>query len=333
MNNPLVLVIGTTETATINGISAAGADPSVMKHTPAADAEIVEYGTSVFAPVLPKSPTGCPTPAIVSRAVRDILGFPVRTVTAGLTHPTAVPRISLEANPGKDIREEVAVPATQTIYSNAKTVGSLLSADSIYLGESIPGGTTTAMGVLTALGEPNAVSSSLPNNPQNLKQTVIAEGLQASEIRPGGLYGRPLDAITFMGDPVQAALMGIAEGALEAGISVILSGGTQMLAIAALLRHGGIDRPLTIATTSFIQQDDSANLKNPCKDLDVELIVTDPEFDSANHIAFNRFCAGEAKEGVGMGGVLAMANETNIPMETVRDRIRDCYDEIFDNGS
>jgi len=45
---------------------------------------------------------------------------------------------------------------------------------------------------------------------------------------------------------------GIAAGALEAGTNVTLAGGTQMIAVAAVLRHAGIDAPLSIATTSFV---------------------------------------------------------------------------------
>ena len=40
----VILAAGTTETALIDGISAAGALPELMVHTPSADAEIVAYG-------------------------------------------------------------------------------------------------------------------------------------------------------------------------------------------------------------------------------------------------------------------------------------------------
>lgn len=48
-----VLVAGTTETA-IDGISAAGETPTLLGHTPAADAEIVAYGQPVLAPIDPE---------------------------------------------------------------------------------------------------------------------------------------------------------------------------------------------------------------------------------------------------------------------------------------
>ena len=65
----LVLVAGTTRTAAIDGLSGAGADPEAMVHTPGADAEVVSYGRPVRAPVVPVSPSGTPTPEVVTRAV------------------------------------------------------------------------------------------------------------------------------------------------------------------------------------------------------------------------------------------------------------------------
>jgi len=57
-----VLTAGTTRTAAIDGISAAGADPEAMVHTPAADAEILTYGTTVRAPAVPGVQRGVSRP-------------------------------------------------------------------------------------------------------------------------------------------------------------------------------------------------------------------------------------------------------------------------------
>lgn len=69
-----VLIGGNTDTVSIDGISAAGINPAVMIHTPSADLELVEYGYPVQAPV-PVGPTGCPTPAVITRAIRELLEF------------------------------------------------------------------------------------------------------------------------------------------------------------------------------------------------------------------------------------------------------------------
>ena len=77
-----MLAAGSTRTGAIDGISAAGAAPDLLAHTPSADAEILVYGAPVRSPVVPVSPTGCPTPAVVTRAVLERLDVEVTVVDA-----------------------------------------------------------------------------------------------------------------------------------------------------------------------------------------------------------------------------------------------------------
>jgi len=84
----LAVVAGTTATAAIDGISAAGADPELRKHTPSADIEIVADGRPAPDSVVP-SPLGLSDPAVVTRAVRELVGFEFVGVDAGLAVPTA----------------------------------------------------------------------------------------------------------------------------------------------------------------------------------------------------------------------------------------------------
>lgn len=324
----VALVVGSTDTAAIEGISAAGADPAAMAETPAADAEVVTYGRPVLTSGVPTSPSGCPSPALLTRAVRDLLGFDLLVVDAGLACSTAAPTVSMPGEPGGDVREPEPVPAAGELYRTARTIGRAIPDDELFVGESIPGGTTTALGTSTALGEDYGVSSSLPENPTALKRSVVEAGLDASGIDPGDLAGNPVEAVRLMGDPVLAAVAGIAEGALETGTDVTLAGGTQMLAATALVRHAGVDAPLAVATTSFVAGDDSADVRATAADLGVDLVVTDPGFDRADHVAMERFRRGEAKEGVGLGGVLALADREGVPMAAVRDRIETLYDEV-----
>ncbi|MDF9744206.1 nicotinate mononucleotide-dependent phosphoribosyltransferase CobT [Natrinema salsiterrestre] len=315
----LLLPAGTTETALIDGISAAGAAPELMAHTPSADVEILEYGEPVASPVTPVSPNGCPTPAAVTRAVREVVGFDVSVIDAGLSRPTAAPTVELGAEPGSDIRVESAVPDANAAFDRAYDYGASLPDDELLIGETVPGGTTTALGVLTALGEPTRVSSSLPTNPIERKRRVVEEALAASDLEPGDCDGAPLEAIEAVGDPVQPVVAGIAAGALESGTEVTLAGGTQMVAVAAALRQAGIDAPLSIATTSFVADEQGDRLREACERFDCELTVTDPGFDGRDHVAMRRYCAGEAKEGVGMGGALSLVPDGR--MGEVRDRL------------
>jgi len=325
----LILAAGTTSTAGIEGISAAGADPELMVHTPAADAEILAYGDVVRAPAVPASPTGCPTPAVVTRAVREVVGFDATVVDAGLAVDTAAPTVSVGARAGRDLREPTAVPDPGDVWTASREFGRALPDGKLLLAETVPGGTTTAMGVLRALGETASVSSSLPTNPIARKRSAVAEGLAASGLEPGDLAGESVEAVRRVGDPVQAVVAGVAEGATEAGTEVVLAGGTQMLAVAALLEHAGLEAPVRIATTSFVADDPGVDLEAAVakRDLPVDLTVTDPGFTADDHPAMARYVAGEAKEGVGMGGALWLADRTG-RLPAVRDRIRSIADRL-----
>lgn len=323
-----VLVAGTTNTAAIEGISAAGADPKLMAHTPAADAEILEYGTTVRSPVVPVSPSGCPTPAVVSRAVRELVGFPVTVVDAGIAEPTAAPVVEMDASPGGSVRDATPVPQAGDLFASARQFGGSLPDDHLYVGETIPGGTTTALGVLTALGERASVSSSLPENPVALKTDVVESGLEASDLEVGDAAGDPITAVRTMGDPVLAVVAGLTVGALEAGIEVTLAGGTQLLAAAALVRHVGVEASLGLATTTFVVDDDSADVVGLASDLDVEVRGADPGFGATEHPAMAAFARGEAKEGVGMGGLLTVAAEADVSDRLVREQVETVYDRV-----
>jgi len=325
----LVLVAGTTETAEVPGISAAGADPELMRHTPGADLDIVTHGRPTLAPVVPVSPTGCPTPAVMTRAARELLDFDLLAVDAGIAGRTGSPAVGVGEAPGADVREPTAVPDAEGTYQRAREFGAALPDERVVVGETIPGGTTTALGVLTALGEEPAVSSSLPENPLELKRRVVAEGLDASGLAPGDAAGDPIGALEAVGDPVLAAVAGLTAGAVDSGTEVTLAGGTQLAAAAALARHAGVDAPLTLATTSFVAADDSAGIAGIAESLGVDLAVTDPGFDAVEHPAMDAYVAGEAKEGVGMGGALRLVEESAASMADLRERIVAVYDRLL----
>ncbi|WP_435180120.1 nicotinate-nucleotide--dimethylbenzimidazole phosphoribosyltransferase [Halorussus sp. AFM4] len=329
----LVLFAGTTRTAEIDGISAAGADPDLMAHTPSADAEILEYGRPVRAPVVPVSPSGCPTPAVATRAVRECADFATTVVDAGLAEPTAAPTVTVGAQPGDDIRESDPVPTAPGAFAAAREFGRRIPDDEVLVAETIPGGTTTALGVLTALGEERGVSSSLPDNPVERKREAVADALAASGLDPGDAAGDPRLAVRRVGDPVLASAAGFVVGAAESDTTVTLAGGTQLVAVAALARHADCEAPLELATTSFVADDPAVDLRGAAVDFDLDVTVTDPGFDGADHPAMARYAAGEAKEGVGMGGALALADREGVEMARVRDRIRAVYDDLLDSGA
>lgn len=148
-----VLVGGNTDTARIDGIRAAEANPDTMVHTPSADLEIVEYGHPVQAPIVPVSPTGWPTPAVITRAVRELLGFDLLAVDAGLARSTTALTITIGDEIGNDIQTSTPVASASDTFKAARRLGRSLPDEELVIGETIPGGTTTALDVLTALGE------------------------------------------------------------------------------------------------------------------------------------------------------------------------------------
>ncbi|MEZ3114744.1 nicotinate-nucleotide--dimethylbenzimidazole phosphoribosyltransferase [Halobaculum sp. MBLA0147] len=348
----VLLAAGSTRVAEIEGITAAGADPSVRAHTPAADAEILTYGGVAGAPVVPVSPSGTPTPAVLSRGALEALwasrgaengessdggeraGTYVATPTvldAGLPEPTTAPTVSLDAAPGDDPRDDLAVPDAAAIRDRATTLAESLPVDRLVIGETIPGGTTTAKAVLAALGERAAVSSSLPENPTGLKRRVVADALDVRGLSRGAAADDPERAVAAVGDPVLAAVWGLVRGAVAGDTRVVLGGGTQLAAAAALARHDGITADLELATTSFIAADDSAAIRELAADLDLALRVTDPGFDARpDHPATSGYLAGEAKEGVCAGGTLALASEAGVGTDRLRQSILGVYDRVVE---
>lgn len=326
----LCLVAGTTGTANIDGLSAAGATPAAMRETPSADAELLCYGEPVRMGEMPVSPSGCPTPALFTRVARELVGFDVAVIDGGLAEPTAAPTVSVGAKPGGDIRERDPVPSGPGAFAAARQLGRQLPSTELLVAETIPGGTTTALGVLRALGEQGAVSSSLRENPIAHKREVVREGLAASGLEPGDAAGDPRRAVRRMGDPVLATAAGTALGAIETDTAVTLAGGSQLLAVAALLRHAGVEMPLDLATTPFVRADSSADLEELAADLDVSVSATDPAFPPEGHPALAAYVAGEAKGGVGFGGALELADRAGIPMARVRERAVSLYEEVQD---
>jgi len=321
-------VLSSTETAKIPGISAAGANSELVDYTPAGDAELVEWGRIVQAPVVPFTPSGCPTPALITRAALELTGVKAVFFNAGLKHLPSVPLIDLRAKPGSDIRNRVAVEDAVGIYERALSYGRGLGklAQNVVIGESIPGGTTTALGVLRALGYDFDVSSSFPQNPLDLKKKVVEEGLKASGIKAGDLSKEPLRVIELMGDPMQPAVVGLAQGAKEAGAKVILAGGTQMVCIAALLKHLGVGlEGIFLATTKYIASDPSIRFGEMMEVLGCDYTATDPGFKESEIEELGRYESGEVKEGVGAGGAIYMANSLGISSSDICARVEALY--------
>jgi uncharacterized protein (TIGR00303 family) len=191
---PLFLcVLSNTDTGKIPGVSAAGASPELTDYTPSADAELVELHKIVTIPEIPVSPEGATTPAVVTKAALSLSGIPSLFVTSGLRRKPAVPYVDMNGSPGSDIRFAPAVPDAAEIMQRSALLGKKLASlsDCIFIGESIAGGTTTAMAVMQALGYPGRVSSSLLDHPLAKKQEIVDAALDRCGASLGSMSPTP----------------------------------------------------------------------------------------------------------------------------------------------
>jgi uncharacterized protein (TIGR00303 family) len=311
-----ISVLANTQLSTVPGISGAGPTPEKTLLTPILDAELIARGEITSMPVRPNTPTGCPTPAAITRAVMELIGITPLFINAGLVHTPVVPCLDLYGRPGGDPRFGDAVPDAAGLYEKGKIFGNFLSAytDLIVLGECVPGGTTTALCVLRALGYPARVSSSFVSNPSETKEQVW----NAVEARAGAFSEmEPIEVLKATGDPMMPVAAGLASG--YAG-KLVLAGGTQMLAVAAVLKAMGLHPP-DVATTCYVRDDPTADVEETAHAIGVKLYVVDPGFGSLGHSGLARYCSGEVKEGMGAGGAMFLASLQGFSHDEIRQHI------------
>ena len=310
-----IATIATTETGKIPGLSAAGANPDFTDFTPPADAELLLLGKCKSIRGVPITPEGIPTPALITTSALHLADIPVLVVNGGVKVKPQIPYIDVNGSPGRDIRTGNSVDNVEEVIERAKIVGEQLAKVSDYLviGESIPGGTTTALGVLTALGidAHGKVSSTLPLNPHNLKAEVVASGLKAAGEKFGSLEDNPIKAVSAVGDPMMAALAGLVIGGARQ-TPVLMAGGTQMTAVLAVINALGSESLCNVAvgTTRWVAKDKSSDICGIIKQFcDVPVLGVDLDFGSSKYPGLQIYETGLVKEGVGAGGasIAAMA--------------------------
>ncbi|MBT0160516.1 TIGR00303 family protein [Candidatus Bathyarchaeota archaeon A05DMB-2] len=336
--NPLfVCTIGNTETAKIPGISAAGKYPELTDYTPPADVELLLLGKCKCIQGVPVTPDGIPTPAIITMSALKLANIPALVASGGLKVNPHVPFLDLGGKPGKDISTGKAVDNVKGVVQKAIIAGENLAktADYLVIGESIPGGTTTALGILLAMGvdAEGKVSSSMPGNPHKLKIKTVEAGLKALGVKFGALASEPLKAISCVGDPMMPAFAGLVLGAADK-IPVLMAGGTQMGAILAVVKALNTDvlDNVAIGTTRWILIDKTADLKGIITQIaDVPILAADLDFSRSKFEGLRAYEAGVVKEGVGAGGaaIAAMAKSAgSITKDTLLREIEKNYEQL-----
>lgn len=324
-----VLVISGTDVCKIPGISVAGSNLKVIPFTAPADADMVLWGKPHIIDVIPVDPQGHPTPAIITRAAYCEADFPVWIVRSGTYLPPVVPYIEMNVEPGKDPQFQPAVPTVEMIWEKSKVLGENLGkiTNRIVIAESLPGGTTTAYLLLRALGYNGMVSSAGPVNPVQLKEMVWSQTARRIGIKPGDMAGKAIEAVGELGDPMQITVAGMVTG-LPDGVEVVLAGGTQMLAVAALLRNTGFIKPLLIATTKYVAQDKNAHFLELAEQIQVSTYAAPLDFSQSAFTGLSDYEKGYVKEGVGAGGAVWYAEQLGVSPARVIKKTEEIYREM-----
>jgi uncharacterized protein (TIGR00303 family) len=322
------LVTSYSETCEIPGITIAGADKEFLKFTAPADSEYIEYGKCVCIPGIPISPDGKPTPALLTRVSLNAAKIPHFVVNAGSKVRPSLCYFDADILPGKNIYEcpAMSVEQVKSAIQYGKQLGKIMSqnTDCLVIGECVPGGTTTALAVLRAFGLECNVSSSMQNNPLDLKNKVVSAALKRKK------SDNALEIIANFGDPMMPVCAGMLSSASKK-CNVILAGGTQMLAVLQLAKIIGYNvKNSAIGCTSYIIDDSQAKFLDTVKQIDdIAVLSCDPCLHNSQHFGLRSYADGFVKEGAGAGGaIIASLLKTENSIENLFALFEQEYERI-----
>lgn len=336
-------VLGFTATGLIPGISAAGRTPEDRKYTACADAEFLYYG-SARKPQYPLPPLAAgASPVLISRAVVEAFKIPVYLFNAGLPQPPAVPAIDLGGTPARCLSEGAAMELTTVRHLLeqgllwGESLASNIQQGYLVLGECVVGGTTTALAILTGLGIEAAgkVNSSHPVCNHAQKWAVVQAGLERMRVTEGKIDLQnpkskiqnsldPLQLVAAVGDPMQVVVAGMAIAASR-NCGVLLAGGTQMLAVYALMSAiaqayslSWRSTEVVVGTTRWVAEDPTGSTVDLALSLSKSsltqsggtppLLATQLSFADSRYPQFQAYEQGFVKEGMGAGAACIAAH-------------------------
>ena len=313
-------VLGFTATGLIPGISAAGATPQDRQFTAIADAEFLIKGAqATFEYPLPYLTTGV-SPVFISKAIAESCSLPVHLFNAGLTIEPPINTINLHGVAAKCVSSGDAIPkrTVKHLFQKGLEWGDKLASATNYLiiGECVVGGTTTALAILYGLGieASGMINSSHPCCNHEQKWSIVQQGLQKSGLNQASVID-PFSVVAAVGDPMQIVVAGMAiRASLQGG--VLLAGGTQMLAVYALIKqiikHTSCAAKLeqiVVGTTRWVAEDNTGDTVSLARKIGgVSLLATGLNFATSRYPSFRAYEAGYVKEGVGAGGCAIYAH-------------------------
>ncbi len=320
-NFKIFLVIASTNTSQIPGISAAGISAKSRRITALADAEFLLKGASEDHKYkLPFLNAGV-TPALISYVCANLINVYPVIVPLGIGIKPCFNHLVVEdkdlgpsncLTTGKSMLKKRVI----NLYEKGLAIGKS-SKQPILISECVPGGTTTAQAVMEAFGlqVSNLVGSSLFKAPRDLRRKVVQKGLLNANFKTDF---DSFDVVAAVGDPFQAFSMGLLIGARLANQPVILSGGSQMLAVIVLVleflsskNKDDFIEDVFIATTGWLVKDNSLNdllnLINEKYNVKLLGLVSPLNFKSSTYQELKDYEMGHVKEGVGAGGISLLA--------------------------
>ena len=322
------LVISYTETSEIPGITIAVADKEFLKFTSPADAEFLRHGSCKCIDSIPMSPDGKPTPALLTKVALDSAKIPHFVVNAGSKISPDIPHFDSQLEFGKNISESTALSPEKV--SEAVEFGKIIGKsicrpnECLVIGESIPGGTTTALAVLNGFGINTSVSSSMPSNPIEIKNQAVDKALKRLE------SDDPINVISELGDPMIPVVAGILSESSKI-THVILAGGTQMTAVLAFAKRIGYNQQnIAVGCTSYIIDDVDAKFLETIKQIDdIPVLSVDPLLSQSKFLGLKSYSEGFVKEGAGAGGcMIASLLKTRMTSDKLLELIEKEYERI-----
>lgn len=319
------------------GISAAGLDPAARRLTPAVDAEALVLGRTISAASLPVSPLGIVSPVVISRACLRLMNTTVEVIDSGSFKTPELDCLKLSAHVAECPSTGQAIPEelVERLFDKGQKLGEQFASENDYIviAECVPGGTTTAMAVMTALGYEidGLVSSSLPTCNHEQRSKLVHEGIAASKYSRNDFANKPLLAVSSVGDPMQAVITGITIAAAKQR-RVFLAGGSQMLAVWALLKALSLPestlKNITVITTTWVAFDPSAGVQKLAQLMQAPMVAACPNFWNSRHSGLQAYEEGNVKEGVGAGASMCLAYLNGFSPEQIQEAIDNCYDEL-----
>ena len=350
----LLLLLSSTLTAEVKGISAAGATSESRRYTAIADAELLLYGPS-HRPrwPLPPLPAGV-SPALISWVAAQAIQIQPWVGSIGLSKlpPFAHLRFEdLQLGPAACIStgHSMTPQRVQQLLSKGQRFGERLR-QPLVLAECVPGGTTTALAVLCGLGLPanDLISGSAIHPPMALKRELVHQGLQSAEL---GATPSAQELLAAVGDPFQAFATGLLIGSLVSSQPLLLAGGSQMAAVLALAlsmvssrERRLLSNQVLIGTTAWLAGEvltptgskraslvELLALLEDHFDVSISALASGLRFRNSRHRSLRDYELGHVKEGVGAGGLTLLAQLRGLSLDRISQACDNAMDQLLES--